>query len=174
MRFPKAPVAVLALTAGVTFAVDQIAKAVIRHELTLCSAPPVSVCDRVSIAEPLGLLRTENADGALGLLAGSAIGPVMIVLLGILFWRAAQLSWTPLLASAIGLQLGGLLANLADRAMFGAVTDFIDIRWGVADQGLVLNPADIGLAVGGLIFAVLLSRSVGSGRRNPSGEASPA
>jgi lipoprotein signal peptidase len=170
MNLPKAPGAVLAASTIVVFAVDQIAKAIIRHELTLCSAPPVRLCDRVSIAEPLGLLRTENGDGAFGLLAGSAIGPVMIVLIGILLWHAARLRWSPLLAVSLGLQLGGLLANLADRALFGVVTDFIDLRFGVADQGLVLNPADIGLAVGGVIFAIVLSRAageLGAGGANP-------
>jgi lipoprotein signal peptidase len=128
--------------------------------LTVCSAPPVSLCDHVSIVGPLGLLRTENGDGAFGLLAGAAIGPVLIALLGVLLWRTARLRWTPLLALAIGLQFGGLVANLADRALFGVVTDFIDLRVGLADKGVVLNPADIGLAVGGVLFAIVISRGV--------------
>jgi signal peptidase II len=157
MHLPKAPRAVLAATASV-FAVDQIAKAIIRSELTLCSAPPVSLCDRVSIAEPLGLLRTENGDGAFGFLAGDAIGPLMVVLLGILLWQVARMPKTPLLGLAIGLLLGGWLANIADRALYGVVTDFIDLRWDLADKGVVLNPADIGLAAGAFVLAMLLYR----------------
>ena len=158
MNAPKAPVALLAATAVVIFAIDHVAKAIVRHDLTLCSAPPVSLCDRVSIAGPLGLLRTENGDGAFGLLAGEAIGPALIALLGLLLWRTARLRWTPLLALAVGLQLGGLAANVVDRAVFGVVTDFIDLRVGLADKGVVLNPADVGLAVGGVILAMVLSR----------------
>ncbi len=158
MHIPKALSAVLAAM-GAVLAADQVAKAIIRHELTLCSAPPVSLCDRISIAGPFGLLRTENGDGAFGLLAGETIGPVMIVLLGIFLWQVARLPKTPLLGLAGGLVLGGWLANIADRAAFGVVTDFIDLRWGLADKGVVLNPADIGLAAGGLILAVLLYRS---------------
>jgi lipoprotein signal peptidase len=165
MHIPKAPRAVLA-TMGAVFAVDQIAKAIIRHELTLCSAPPVSLCDRVTIVEPLGLLRTENGDGAFGFLAGDAIGPVMVVLLGILLWQVARLPKTPLLGLAGGLLLGGWLANIADRALYGVVTDFIDLRWGLADKGVVLNPADIALAIGGLLLAVLLYRA--AARSTPS------
>jgi lipoprotein signal peptidase len=157
----RAPSVVLAATIGLVLAADQIAKAIIRHELTLCSEPPVSLCDRVSIAGPFGFLRTENGDGALGFLPGDAIGPVLVVLLGLLVWQAARLFRTPWVAVAVGLQLGGLAANLVDRALFGVVTDFIDVRWGAADQGLVLNPADIGLAVGGVLFAVVVYRSVG-------------
>jgi lipoprotein signal peptidase len=158
MNVHKSPGAVLAATAGAIFAIDQATKAIVRHELTPCSAPPVSLCDRVSIVGPLGLLRTDNGDGAFGLLAGEAIGPVLIALLGVLLWRTAGLRLTPLLAVAIGLQLGGLVANLADRALFGVVTDFIDLRVGLADKGVVLNPADVGLAVGGVLFAMVLSR----------------
>ena len=40
------------------------------------------------------------------------------------------------------------------------MTDFIDLRIGLADKGLVLNPADIGLAVGGLLFAQILIGSL--------------
>ena len=170
MNVPKAPRAVLAATAAVIFAIDQVAKVIIRHELTPCSAPPVSLCDRVSIVGPLGLLRTDNGDAAFGLLAGKAIGPVLIALLGVVVWRLARLRWTPLLALAIGLQLGGLVANLADRALFGAVTDFIDLRVGVADKGVVLNPADVGLAVGGVLFAIVLSRGA---KPRPMGQVEP-
>jgi lipoprotein signal peptidase len=162
MHAPKAPGVVLA-SAGLVFAADQIAKAMIRHELTLCSAPPVSLCDRVTIAGPLGLLWTQNGDGAFGLLAGEAIGPVMIVLLGILLWHTTRLRWTPVVALAVGLQFGGLLANLFDRALFGAVTDFIDVRLGPGEAGIVLNPADVGLALGGVVLALLLYQ--GGGRR---------
>ena len=92
MEFTKAPGAVLAATSVVVFAADQIAKAIVRQELTLCDAPPVSLCDRVAIAGPLGLLRTENGDGAFGLLAGAAIGPVLIVLLGVAPLAGARVS----------------------------------------------------------------------------------
>ncbi len=158
MEVTRAPGFVLAASTSAVIAVDQFAKAFIRHELTLCSAPPVSLCDRVTIAGPLGLLRTQNGDGAFGLLAGEAIGPVMIVLLGIFLWQVTRLPKTPLLGLAGGLLLGGWLANIADRAAFGVVTDFIDLRWGLADKGVVLNPADIGLAAGGLLIAILLDR----------------
>lgn len=158
MDVTKAPGFILAATTSFVVAMDQITKSIVRHELNVCSSPPVALCDRRSIAGPLGLLRTENGDGAFGLLAGEAIGPVLVVLLGFLLGWVARLSKTRSFGLGAGLVLGGLLANLADRASFGVVTDFIDLRWGLADQGLVLNPADIALAGGGLILAILLYR----------------
>lgn len=163
MNVRRSPSAVLASATGIVVVADQVAKVIVRQEFALCSAPPVSLCDRMSIVGPVGLLRTENGDGAFGLLAGEAIGPVLIALLGFFLWRIARLHWTPLLALAIGVQVGGVVANLVDRALFGVVTDFIDLRVGLADKGVVLNIADIGLAFGGVITAIVLSRDAQAG-----------
>jgi signal peptidase II len=155
----------LALLVAATLAVvvvDQVAKAAIRHTMSVCSAPPVRLCDHHGLIGPIGLLRTENADSAFGLFSGSwGLLALVVFALAIMAAQLKAVSPSRWLTVAIALQLGGLLANAADRLLYGVVTDFIDIRIGDADKGLVLNPADIGLAIGGLMFLIALDRRLG-------------
>ena len=162
----RKPSSAIVATFGLVLAVDQISKSVVRHELSVCSAPPVSLCDRWSIAGPLGVLRTENGDGAFGLLPGGLIGPLLLLVIATLWVLARHLPDRPLVGIAAGLVLGGTVANLVDRAMFGVVTDFIDLRWGSADRGVVINPADVALAVGGVILALMIDRALRQPHQN--------
>jgi signal peptidase II len=157
MNSSRALIPVLTTSAGLAVAVDQLTKSIIRLNLAVCSGPPVELCDRVAIAGPLGLIRTENWDGALGLLAGDAIGPVLIALIGLAVLWALRLPRTAGLAAATGLVIGGIAANLVDRFLFGPVTDFIDVS--VGSGGIVLNPADVALAAGGAMIGRLLLQS---------------
>jgi signal peptidase II len=60
---------------------------------------------------------------------------------------------------AIGLIIGGALANLIDRYLYGAVFDFLVIRLGGITL-FVCNLADIAITLGtlGLLFDSLLVR----------------
>ena len=151
-------VLLVAVMIGVV-ALDQLAKGLVRANMNLCSAPPVSLCDHLGLVGPIGLLRTENSGSAFGFIDGPR-GLLALLLLAVLIMAAElkALSISPWIALAVALQIGGLLANLADRLLYGAVTDFIDFRIGNADKGLVLNPADIALALGGLMFLAALHR----------------
>jgi signal peptidase II len=149
---------VLVATAVIVF--DQFPKTLVRATLAICERPPVVECDRIALPEPLGILRTTNEAGALGILEPGLLALVAIVagaILALLIRRAAS---PRLAALAIGLLVGATLSNALDRALFGAVTDFIDIRWGLADRGLVLNPADLALFAG----CVAMWRIATSGR----------
>ena len=57
-----------------------------------------------------------------------------------------------------GTILGGALGNLADRIVYGAVTDWIDVGIG-STRWPTFNVADIGVTVGVLALALLLLRS---------------
>lgn len=54
--------------------------------------------------------------------------------------------------------MAGLGSNIVDRVAHGAVIDFLDVRWGGGDRGLVFNPADVALAAGLVVLARLLWR----------------
>ena len=123
----------------------------------------------MAIVGPLGLLRTDNADSALGLVDGNWLWLPLVLAVVLVVWQTTTVAtgctrFLPALAASVGLQVGGLVANLVDRFVFGTVTDFIDLRVGSADQGLVLNPADLGLGAGALLLTALtwaaMSRSL--------------
>ena len=155
--------AAVAASAAAAVVLDQGGKTLVRAELAICSEPPVALCDRISIVGPIGVLRTINDNGAFGILDVSVLAVVAlgaIATIGLILRRSG---FTPALALAVGMLAGGSLSNFLDRIAFGTVTDFIDFRWGLADVGLVLNPADIGLVVGGIVFWL----SVIDNRPNP-------
>ncbi|MBI4299604.1 MAG: signal peptidase II [Chloroflexi bacterium] len=155
--------------AALAIAVDQALKAYVRQSLALCPAPPVSGCDRLDLAGPLGFVRVENAGSAFGFLQGlwlwlllAALGILLVPLygrrLGLAGWKA------PL---AVGLQVGGALANLADRLLYGGVTDFIDLG-----HGPIFNPADVALAIGmALAVRALLRRRASAAAVKPTSPA---
>jgi signal peptidase II len=89
-----------------------------------------------------------NSLGALApwLLAGLALA----VVIGLLFWL--RRSDNVVLATGLGLVIGGALGNVVDRARYGAVVDFLDFHiagW----HWPAFNLADAGICVGaGLIL----------------------
>lgn len=86
-------------------------------------------------------LLTQSSDGGRYLLmAGLA---AISVVVAVLVWRAP----TRLVAAGYGLILGGALGNLADRALYKAVFDFLYLHLG--DMALfVCNFADIAISAG--------------------------
>lgn len=145
----------LAAAAGSAAAVviiDQGGKTLVRDGLRLCSEPPVALCDRIAIIGPLGILRTINDNGAFGIIDASSLALVALGAMAVIGLVIRRYGLSLVLALAVGLLIGGSLGNLWDRVAFGTVTDFIDLRWGPADTGLVLNPADIALLAGGGMF----------------------
>jgi signal peptidase II len=135
---------------------DQAAKLLARHSLAVCAGPPASACDQVVVAGALRLIRVENAGSALGFAQGfwvwALIAALGLALLPLYGRRLAGAGW--LAPLAIGLQAGGALGNLIDRAMFGGVTDFID-----AGIGIVFNPADVALLAGRVLAFEAMRRS---------------
>jgi lipoprotein signal peptidase len=109
------------------------------------------------------LLPVQNPDFSLGL--ASAPFPIMLALasLGILgfggytAWQAHRrkvLPWVP------GLLIGGAMANLLDRLVFGAVHDWLYL------PKVTVNLADIAVFLGiiGYFVSLVLARQAGSGR----------
>ncbi|HYO42480.1 MAG TPA: signal peptidase II [Candidatus Limnocylindrales bacterium] len=150
-------VAGVAIAATVAI-VDLASKGLAHAGLRACAGPPVSACDRVDLLGPFGLLRTTNDVGAFGIIGDPWLWPLLaLALVGLgafLRWSAGRTT----LSIAAALLMGGFAANLLDRAVWGAVTDFIDVRGTGADSGLVLNLADLALAAGGLTLVAAVWR----------------
>jgi signal peptidase II len=118
----------------------------------------------------------RNSELSLGIAGGSRwhlvlLGVSCMIAAGILSMRAARngrLSpWIP------GLVIGGSLGNLVDRALFGAVHDFLVLPWAV------VNIADVAVVIGlaGWIVAAprrpsSVGTTVGSGGLGAAGRRS--
>jgi signal peptidase II len=84
-----------------------------------------------------------------------------------LLWIWIARTPKPLVAAALGLIIGGALANALDRMVHGAVADFFYIHWN-GFSWYVFNIADMGIVAG---VAALVYESVCEGRRPSHGNA---
>ena len=149
--------AAAALAVAAAILLDQGSKTLVRGALRECTAPPVILCDRVPITGSLGILHTTNDNGAFGIRDAGVLVVIAIAAMVLIGLAVRRRGFSTATALSIGLLVGGSVSNLIDRIAFGTVTDFIDIRSGFADVGLVLNPADLLLAFGGLAFWVAVA-----------------
>jgi len=134
----------LGVIAGTAIVADQLTKAIVSLRL--------STGEAVATLGPFSIHHVQNSGIAFGLFSDST--SAVIVLTGaavagmlIFFSRTAQRH--PLLPVALGLVIGGSIANLIDRVRLGHVTDFLDFAYWPA-----FNLADTFIVVGvGLLFA---------------------
>lgn len=98
----------------------------------------------------------RNAGAAFGLFqhqTGLFVAVTAVVIALIVLYGRQAARGQPLLALALGLQLGGAVGNLVDRLRGGTVVDFLDFRvWPV------FNLADSAIVIGGALFAWFLLR----------------
>lgn len=81
---------------------------------------------------------------------------IVSVLISIVLWMWACRSTRPLTAAALGMVIGGALANALDRLVHGAVADFFLLHWQDWNW-YVFNPADVTIVAG---VGLLLYESV--------------
>ena len=130
----------LLVVAGAAILADQVTKQVVGRTLTLG--------DSVDIAGPFSIHHVQNSGIAFGLFASRTV-PVIAVTglaVGLMLWFFARSGKRhPVLPVALGLVLGGSIANLIDRVRLGHVTDFLDlVAWpafNLADTFIVVGVA---------------------------------
>ena len=145
-----------AAVAVVILILDELLKSIARSSLKICSVSPITNCDRLELVGPLLLVRTANAGSALGFRQGLWIW-VVLAAVGILLIPiyARWLGWSNWSAAlAVGLQLGGAMANLLDRIVFGGASDVFYVG-----GAYTWNLADIALAAGTLLATWALLRT---------------
>ena len=133
------------IIAAAVVLLDQWTKHLVIESMPLHHSFPV-------IPGALYLTHERNTGVAFGQLRGA--GPLLIVAAciaigAILLYRARLLRSGapihPLLAVGLALPLGGAVGNLIDRARFGYVVDFVDLRWwpifNVADSAITVGAA---------------------------------
>lgn len=133
---------VLAAVAAAAIAADQLTKQVVARTL--------AVGDSVDIAGPFAIHHVQNSGIAFGLFATrtTLVIAVTAVAVGLIVWFFARSGARhPVLPVALGLVLGGSIANLVDRVRLGHVTDFLDMTawpaFNLADTFIVVGVAAV-------------------------------
>ncbi|MHB2167033.1 signal peptidase II [Alsobacter sp. R-9] len=151
---------------ALVFLADQALKAWILFVFQLPERPPVRVWplfDLVMVWNrgiSYGLFQQHEDWGQWALVVLSVVAAIG---LGVWLWRASSL----LVAVALGLLIGGALGNAVDRAVYGAVADFVLLYW-IPFFPYVFNLADSAI-VAGVGLLLYDSLVVEGRRRSPSG-----
>ncbi len=130
---------------------DQVTKQIVISQLALG--------DSVHLAGPLAIRHVRNPGIAFGLFSSWATAVTILTACAVawmLFYFARAGARHPVLPVALGLLIGGSMANLIDRLRLGHVTDFLDLRFWPA-----FNLADTFIVVG---VAILLAALVAADR----------
>lgn len=117
---------------------------------------------RIAVLPPmLNLSWVENTGASFGLFGGGSARwglTLFSLVISVLLARWALQAERRLLATALGLVMGGALGNAVDRVRFGYVVDFIDFS-GTGVFPWVFNVADSAITVGValLVLDIVLS-----------------
>ncbi len=130
----------------IVFALDQASKLWLLFSVGLAENGPFSVLPFMDIVLAwnrgisYGLFQQYSDLGRWGLVAISFIAAVW---LGRWMWREPR----RLTVVALALIIGGALGNGVDRAVYGAVVDFVHLHWG-RFSWYIFNVADAAIVVG--------------------------
>ncbi|MDA0989042.1 MAG: signal peptidase II [Chloroflexi bacterium] len=145
-----------------TLMADQVTKALIVLTLSPGQSVPNSGLFRLTYV--------TNSGSAFGLFPNQTLFLILASFVGIgvllLFYRTHPVSST-ILRLSLGLQLGGAIGNLVDRARLGYVVDFIDVgAWPV------FNLADSAIVVGliGLLWTLMSTKDSSHPEPEPTEE----
>jgi len=140
---------VLSAVAVAAVIADQLTKQIVARAL--------AVGESVDIVGPFSIHHVENSGIAFGLFATRTtfVIAVTAVAVGLIVWFFARSGARhPVLPVALGLVLGGSVANLVDRIRLGHVTDFLDMAawpaFNLADTFIVVGVAAV---FGSLVLA---------------------
>ena len=155
---------VLVLVAGAAVVADQLTKQVVGRTLTLGES--------VDIVGPFTIHHVQNSGIAFGLFGSRtsiviAVTAVAVGAMLVFFARSGRRH--PVLSVALGLVLGGSIANLVDRVRLGHDTDFLYlVAWpafNLADTFIVVGVA---ILFGALVLTDRPHRMHGSRRGDSS------
>ncbi|WP_298841522.1 signal peptidase II [uncultured Roseobacter sp.] len=141
----------IALTAFAAFALDQISKYLVIHVMELWRIRSVDVLPPL-----LNFRYGENRGINFGLFGDGSdtsrwilIGLAVVICAGVLFWaRRAPLGTVAQIGA--GLLVGGAMANVLDRLIYGYVLDFLNMSCCGINNPFVFNVADIFIFAGAI------------------------
>ena len=145
------------------FAVDQISKYLVIHVMGVSQLNPIDV-----LAPFLRFRYGENRGINFGLFGnGVSVWVLVAIALAICgtvliwLWRNPQ---PPFARASAGLLIGGALANVLDRLLYGFVLDFLNMSCCSIENPFVFNIADI-FIFAGAIGLVLFGRDQKTGKK---------
>ena len=159
---PVRPPVLGALVAALVFFADQASKAWILYVLRLPERPPLRVGPLFELVMvwnrgiSYGLFQQDQEWGRWGLVVFSIVAAI-----GLSVWLARGTG--TVLAVALGLLIGGALGNAVDRALYGAVADFVLLHW-IPVFPYVFNVADSAIVAG--VALILYDSVFVEGRRS--------
>lgn len=143
--------------ACVLLIVDQLLKLLVRSKVELLD-------DIEVIPGFFSIYHIENTGGAFSLFSGATIILIVLSILVLAFLHYFVLTdevMTKWRIFGLGIVIGGIVGNLIDRLLYGAVVDFLSFD--LFGYGFpVFNIADIGITVGFVIIAIGILRRDGN------------
>jgi signal peptidase II len=145
--------------ASLTFAFDQAFKWWMLHVVDIGARQPIALLPffDIVLAWNRGISYGWLSEGS-WISQGLLIALALAISAGLWVWLAR--STRPVTAAAVGLILGGALANAFDRAVYGAVADFFLFHLG-RFEWYIFNLADVAIVAG---VALLVYESLSEGR----------
>ncbi|MEO1160339.1 MAG: signal peptidase II [Pseudomonadota bacterium] len=139
-----------AVLAALIYIVDQV------HKWYMISIFDISRYQPVKVVPGFDLVMVWNYGISYGWFASHSqatrwILIVLSVAVAVLLWIWLARQTKPLVAAAIGLVLGGALANATDRLVHGAVADFFHL-YVAGFSWYVFNIADVAIVAGVLVL----------------------
>jgi signal peptidase II len=156
---------IVALTALLTFALDQITKWFVVFHLRLIDLGMIDV-----VPPFLSFRMAWNRGVNFGLFADDAavmrwvLVAVALVISGWALWWLSRAPQGRMAYIAGGLLVGGALGNVIDRVLYGAVADFLNMSCCGIENPYAFNVADIAIFAGALGL-VLFAAEAGKGKR---------
>jgi signal peptidase II len=143
---------------GATIVLDQLTK--------YLALEGISAAEPINIFPFLDLKLTWNQGVSFGIFGGGSVPPFVLILIAILIsmfliwqlWNSKKL----ILGMGFGLIIGGALGNVIDRAIYGAVIDFVLLSW-KSWSWPVFNVADMAISCG---VGLIIIDSLWPGRRS--------
>ena len=149
------------------FAIDQISKYVVIHMMELARIRSIDVLPPL-----INFRYGENRGINFGLFGGGSDASrwILIVLATIIcaavVWWARKNVHTPLARISAGLLVGGAMANVLDRLVYGYVLDFLNMSCCGINNPFVFNIADIFIFAGAIGLVLFTDEGAGPAKRS--------
>ena len=155
MNSKKNRYSLLTLIVGLSIAFDQLSKIWVRNNFE-------SYIEKSIIGDVFTLIKVENTGAFLGM--GSELSEIprilllivlpIIVLISITLYTCLEKTLNQTSIIGFSLIIGGGIANIFDRIVYGSVTDFLYINLGGIFKTGIFNIADVSVTTGMILILI--------------------